>query len=83
MQKKPKNDSFDKGNRRRMSLVSLALCASKSFFKSDLGSAVILTGCGIAGSEDNSRAMEIARKILIFPQAHKTYCLQFYFDYVK
>jgi len=38
-------------------------------FKSDLGSAAILIGCGIAGEKDGSRTIEIARKILIFPQA--------------
>jgi hypothetical protein len=40
------------------------------FFKSDLRSAFILTDCGIAGGKDKSRTREIARKILIFPQAH-------------
>jgi len=40
------------------------------FFKSDLGSARILTGCGIAGGKDASRTREIAREILIFPQYH-------------
>jgi hypothetical protein len=36
-----------------------------NFFKSDLGSALILTGCVIAGGEDESRTREIARKILL------------------